>query len=34
LKYTVAQEKLEGRGLLPSSIHDVKDEDEFWNQFL
>jgi hypothetical protein len=34
LKYTVAQEKLEERGLLPSSIHDVKDEDEFWNQFL
>lgn len=31
---TDAKEKLEERGLLPSSIHDVKDKDEFWNQFL
>lgn len=33
LRYTVAKEKLEERGLLPSPIHDVKDEDAIWNQF-
>ena len=31
---TDAKEKLEERGLLPSSIYDVEDEDAFWDQFL
>lgn len=33
LEYTVLKEKLADRGLLPSSIHDVNNEDDFWDQF-
>lgn len=33
LAYTVAKEKLEDKGLIPNSVHDVQNEDDFWKQF-